>query len=29
MYNPAFDTPERFERYGSVARDISERTTPT
>lgn len=26
LYNPAFDTAERFERYGSVARAISERT---
>lgn len=26
FYNPAFDTPDRFERYGSVARTISERT---
>jgi len=26
FYNPAFDTPEHFERYGSVARTISERT---
>jgi probable F420-dependent oxidoreductase len=29
LYNPAFDTPERFERYGSVARDISVRTATT
>ncbi len=27
LYNPAFDTPERFERYGSIARAISDRTT--
>ena len=27
FYNPAFDTPDRFERYGAVARTISERTT--
>ena len=26
FYNPAFDSPERFERYGTVARAISERT---
>jgi probable F420-dependent oxidoreductase len=26
LYNPAGDTPERFERYGAVARDISDRT---
>ncbi len=26
FYNPAFDTPERFERYGTVARQISDRT---
>jgi probable F420-dependent oxidoreductase len=26
FYNPAFDTADRFERYGSVARTISERT---
>jgi alkanesulfonate monooxygenase SsuD/methylene tetrahydromethanopterin reductase-like flavin-dependent oxidoreductase (luciferase family) len=26
LYNPSFDTPERFERYGAVARTISERT---
>ncbi len=26
LYNPAFDTPERFERYGVVARTISDRT---
>jgi hypothetical protein len=26
FYNPAFDTPERFERYGAVARTISERS---
>lgn len=26
FYNPVFDTPERFERYGAVARAISERT---
>jgi hypothetical protein len=26
FYNPAFDTPERFERYGAVARAISDRT---
>ena len=26
FYNPAFDTPERFERYGAVARTISDRT---
>jgi probable F420-dependent oxidoreductase len=26
FYNPAFDTPERFERYGAVARSISDRT---
>lgn len=29
LYNPAFDTPERFERYGSVAHDISVRTATT
>jgi len=29
LYNPAFDTPERFERYGSIAREISDRTAPT
>jgi probable F420-dependent oxidoreductase len=28
FYNPAFDNPERFERYGSVARRISDRTSP-
>jgi probable F420-dependent oxidoreductase len=27
LYNPAFDTPERFERYGAIARAISDRTT--
>jgi probable F420-dependent oxidoreductase len=27
LYNPAFDTPERLERYGHVARTISDRTT--
>jgi probable F420-dependent oxidoreductase len=27
FYNPAFDTPERFERYGAIARAISDRTT--
>jgi len=27
FYNPAFDTPERFERYGAIARAISARTT--
>jgi probable F420-dependent oxidoreductase len=26
FYNPAFDSPDRFERYGAVARTISERT---
>ena len=26
LYNPAFDSPERFERYGAVARVISDRT---
>jgi len=26
FYNPAFDTPDRFERYGSVASSISQRT---
>mgnify|MGYP005636444235 CR=1 FL=1 len=26
FYNPAFDTPERFERYGAIARAISDRT---
>lgn len=26
FYNPAFDTPDRFERYGAVARAISDRT---
>lgn len=26
LYSPRFDTPERFERYGAVARDISTRT---
>jgi probable F420-dependent oxidoreductase len=26
FYNPAFDDPDRYERYGSVARAISERT---
>ena len=26
FYNPVFDTPERFERYGTVARTVSERT---
>ncbi len=26
LYNPAFDTPERFERYGEIARVISDRT---
>ncbi len=25
FYNPAFDSPERFERYGAVARAISDR----
>lgn len=29
FYNPVFDTPERFERYGAVARAISERTAAT
>lgn len=28
LYNPAFDTAERFERYGTVARAISDRTAP-
>lgn len=28
LYNPAFETPERFERYGAVARDVSVRTQP-
>jgi probable F420-dependent oxidoreductase len=27
LYNPAGDTPERFERYGEIARQISRRTT--
>jgi alkanesulfonate monooxygenase SsuD/methylene tetrahydromethanopterin reductase-like flavin-dependent oxidoreductase (luciferase family) len=27
FYNPAFDTADRFERYGAVARSISDRTT--
>ena len=27
FYNPAFDRPERFERYGAVAREISDRTS--
>jgi probable F420-dependent oxidoreductase len=27
FYNPAHDTPERFDRYGVVARAISERTS--
>ena len=26
FYNPAFDTPDRFERYGAVARAISDRS---
>ena len=26
LYNPAGDTPERFERYGAVAREISDRS---
>ena len=26
FYNPAFDTPERFDRYGAIARQISDRT---
>ncbi len=26
FYNPAFDTPERFDRYAAVARTISDRT---
>ena len=26
LYNPAFDTPDRFERYGTVARAISDRS---
>jgi alkanesulfonate monooxygenase SsuD/methylene tetrahydromethanopterin reductase-like flavin-dependent oxidoreductase (luciferase family) len=26
LYNPAFDTPDRFERYGAVARAISDAT---
>jgi hypothetical protein len=26
LYNPGFDTPERFERYGAVAREVSART---
>jgi len=26
FYNPAFDSPDRFERYGAVARQISDRT---
>ncbi len=26
FYNPAFDTPERFDRYGVIARQISDRT---
>ena len=28
LYNPAFDTPDRFERYGAVAREISDRSAP-
>ena len=28
LYNPAFDSPDRFERYGAVARQISDRTGP-
>lgn len=27
FYNPAFDHPDRFERYGAVARQISDRTS--
>jgi len=27
FYNPAFDRPDRFERYGAVARQISDRTS--
>ncbi len=26
LYNPAGDTPERFDRYGAVAREVSDRT---
>ena len=26
LYNPAFETPERYERYGAVAADVSRRT---
>lgn len=29
LYNSAGETPERFERYGRVAREISDRTTPS
>ena len=28
LYNPVFDSPDRFERYGAVARAVSERTRP-
>jgi hypothetical protein len=28
FYNPVFDRPDRFERYGVVARQISDRTAP-
>jgi len=27
FYNPAFESPDRFERYGHVARTVSDRTT--
>jgi hypothetical protein len=26
FYNPVFERPDRFERYGGVARQISDRT---
>jgi hypothetical protein len=26
FYNPVFDSPDRFERYGAVARAVSERS---
>jgi probable F420-dependent oxidoreductase len=28
FYNPVFDRPDRFERYGVVARQVSDRTAP-
>jgi hypothetical protein len=26
FYTPVFDSPDRFERYGAVARAVSERS---